>query len=467
MRGYIYSRAYIPLIAAAGMILFFVAVDHANVSFLSGYFLSLGISLMLLHIYLLFRHVVSPHCSAEAALKWKHAIVTIGAFFFGVCLAAVAGYREIRESSSLDVLADVTYIEAELERPSSIYSNFTLLSLVVHRATVDEISFSSQSRISCFYNERILLATATKIGAEVRIRFDDTEDEIRCTILDIVIDEEIRAIAYRIDRVRSFIARAIRDEFALFPRSSVPLLHALFLGERVDLHPTLIDRFRTAGVSHLLALSGMHLAILTVFSTRLLRLVLPLRAVRIVNIVLIILYVWIVGSKPSLNRAAVMLVLWNVMHLCNREISTINLLAYACIILLFIDGSVRNALSFQLSFAALAGIILGSEVVAERMQFLLPRIVSQPLAAATVAQASTLPLLLYHFGVLYPIGIIGSLALTPLVALFMWSALLLLPLQYLPLTILQLLMDRYMIIIYALINRGIDIFSQFPAYQWQ
>ena len=96
---------------------------------------------------------------------------------------------------------------------------------------------------------------------------------------------------------------------------------------------------------------------------------------------------------------------------------------------------------------------------------MLPNIISGPLAAAVSAQIVSMPLLVYHFGVLYPIGIIASLALTPCIALYMWGTLLLLPAYYLPIEILHRIIDQYMVIIYASIQHSVHFFSQFPAYR--
>ena len=381
-------------------------------------------------------------------------------------MAATAGYGESTEVFPAYDAARIEKIDAEMRKPSILYADFTIMPLTMRTIYMDGTALTVRAGIECFYNQQFALNTGAQITARVMFSaaLHEYNDVVACTITDIVSFENSKGAVRGLDIVRNDIIAAIRSAFARLPASTSSFVHALFLGERTNLSPIIIQRFRTAGVSHLLALSGMHLAILTVLSTMVLRCFFSMRMSIIGNIIFIIVYVWIVGSKPSLNRAAIMLIIWSVMMLRHRKTASLNMLAYAFILLTLYNSRIRADLSFQLSFAALAGIMMGSRVIKKNLQFMLPNIISGPLAAAISAQIVSMPLLIYHFGVLYPIGIIASLALTPFIALYMWSTLLLLPAYYLPIEVVHRVIDQYMVIVYASIQHGALFFSQFPGY---
>ena len=221
---------------------------------------------------------------------------------------------------------DVTRIEkidAELQKPSILYADFTIIPLTIQVMYMDNTALTAHARIECFYNQQFALNTGAHITARVVFSTDidntHSKNMIACTITDIISFENSAAVVGRLDVVRNGIIAAIRSAFARLPASTASFVHALFLGERTNLSPIIVQRFRTAGVSHLLALSGMHLAILTVLSTMVLRCFFSMRISIIGNIIFIVAYVWIIGSKPSLNRAAIMLIIWSVMNLRHRK----------------------------------------------------------------------------------------------------------------------------------------------------
>lgn len=451
------------------MIVLFVAADHVDASFLGGYLMSLLVLVILMTYYVLRGHTGMPTDRA-GSLRYFHTTTHIlrlaSAFWFGVCLASAVGYAEQKQAFVPRDPEGVEYIDAVLIEPSVVYPTITILPLRVDRVHRGETILSSQGVVDCLYLEPMDIDAETKLYARVRLTHQDiARGAPDCFLTEIVTLDRPNTVVGRVAALRSRMVGRVRATLRLFPRSTVPLLQALFLGERAALNPVVALRFRTAGLPHLLALSGMHLAIITVISTLLLRAVMGVRGARIGTIVLIVFYVWIVGNKPSLNRAAIMLIMWNVLLLCNREIKPINILSYAFVVLSCRYPGIRTDLSFQLSFSALAGIMIIGRPIRQRLQHALPAILSQPLALTLAAQLTTLPLLIYHFGVWYPVGIIGSIVVTPLITLFMWSALFFVPFYYLPIEAVHFVIDRYMAVVYAIIQQGVYWFSKFPAYQ--
>ena len=188
------------------------------------------------------------------------------------------------------------------------------------------------------------------------------------------------------------------------------ILSALTLGYREELDKQVQHSFSAAGAMHILAVSGLHTGIVWGVIVWILTLggfARPLyhqtgRRALLVGLTLIALwgYAFLTGLSPSVMRSALMVSLLEIAWLLDREARGINYLAAAAVIILLINPLALWSVSFQLSFAAMAAIIL----VAQRMQ---QRIVLRGkvwqyivglLIMSIAAQIGTLPLTLHYFG---------------------------------------------------------------------
>jgi len=135
------------------------------------------------------------------------------------------------------------------------------------------------------------------------------------------------------------------------------LIQATLLGGNETINPDLQKLFSSAGISHLIAISGMHISLLAVILLWVLILIgFDRRQAFYLILFLVWLYVAMIGFMPSAARAAVMssLFLWAIY--LGRLSKAANLLALAAVfLLLFNPLLLRDDLGFQLSFLALLG----------------------------------------------------------------------------------------------------------------
>ena len=239
--------------------------------------------------------------------------------------------------------------------------------------------------------------------------------------------------------VRRHLARSL--ESAL-PEPQSSLSRALLLGQRGQITGDLADRFRTTGTSHLLAISGLHVGVLLLLTMgvagevlgrqRLIYLLLPLSAIWV--------YVAISGLPPSALRASIMgSVLLAAMAL-GRPRSILPALALAGALMTAWNSQVLTQVSFQLSFAAMAGIAvalplqagLREKVVANRIfgsgwaSPPLKYILGWAAAALLVSLAATLatfPLVAFHFDRMPLFGIFVTLLALPALPFLLVSSL--------------------------------------------
>jgi ComEC/Rec2-related protein len=222
---------------------------------------------------------------------------------------------------------------------------------------------------------------------------------------------------------RAGLLDAARQRMGALGPATAATLEALVLGSREEIATDLYDGFRASGSLHLLALSGLHAGILFVLARAALRFLRPPGVRNLAAAVVLLGYLFLAGFRPSLFRAVIMILTAAIARLLDRDARPVNLLALAAIALVLVEPAAVLSFSFQLSFLAVAGILVLSPGLQRWLEGGLPRAVAAAVAYSVAAQAATAPLLLARFGVLHPVGIIAALPLIPLVTVFIWAGL--------------------------------------------
>ncbi len=193
---------------------------------------------------------------------------------------------------------------------------------------------------------------------------------------------------------------------ALSPRSAA-LYRGLVLGDDRFQPPGQVLRFRLAGLSHLLAVSGQNVAFVLVALAPLLRRLGPRSQLPAVVGVLVV-FALVTRLEPSVLRAvtAAGLSAWAVAT--GRARSGVGVLAAAVLALVLIDPFLVDAIGFQLSVAASAGILVLSPTLDRRLRG--PAWLVAPLATSVSAQLAVAPLLAHHFGPVSVVAVPANLA---------------------------------------------------------
>lgn len=192
---------------------------------------------------------------------------------------------------------------------------------------------------------------------------------------------------------------------------------ALTLGYKEDLDPGLRHRFQVSGAAHVLAVSGLHTGIIYLLLTGLLTIggrrkpmhedVLGRSIVSGIVMAVMWGYAWLTGMTPSVVRCVVMITLVETGRILYRHSPTLNTIAAAAVLILLVRPLDLWSVSFQLSFAATAAIV----IIARDAEYELHRLegrnklhwrVLSWLAGTVIislaAQLGTLPITMYTFG---------------------------------------------------------------------
>jgi competence protein ComEC len=155
------------------------------------------------------------------------------------------------------------------------------------------------------------------------------------------------------ERLSASLARALPE-----PQGS--LAQAILLGLRGNIPDSLYETFSRTGAAHLLAISGLHISIIIAMFLSLGILVFGRRRSTYIWLTLAItwLYALLAGMHPPIIRAAIMGSLFLIAEYLGRQRSAIIALAFAAAVMVGVQPHLLWTVSFQLSFLAMAGLIL-------------------------------------------------------------------------------------------------------------
>lgn len=226
-----------------------------------------------------------------------------------------------------------------------------------------------------------------------------------------------------IDRMRR---RALEALSRAVPERLAALSQGFVLGDDSDVDALTTGDFRNSGLAHLLAVSGQNIILLSLLAIPFLSLLGVGPRARLAWIgALILLYIPLAGGGPSIQRAGVMGIAGLVALAATRAPSRVFALAAAALITLGLNPRATGDIGWQLSFAAVVGIMLMARPFQVRLQGLFGsggwrRALSEAMAVTLAATIATAPLSAFHFERL-PVGtLVANLAALPAVAPAMW-----------------------------------------------
>jgi len=229
------------------------------------------------------------------------------------------------------------------------------------------------------------------------------------------------------DHARSYVKRAITVGM---PDEAAGLASGLVLGERHGLSRRTMEAFSACGVIHILSVSGFHVAIVLV------GIGVPLRRFfgfglwqALVLIACAWCYSQLAYNDPPMVRSCIMATVLLLAYTVERRSDPWNALALSALITLLVQPTALHDIGFQLSYAAMAGLMGFGSMAEERLKrfrFLQQHAwVRYPisLAVATVAaNITTAPLTAHYFWRMSLLALVGNLPITALVTVGVWAS---------------------------------------------
>ncbi|MBN1891517.1 MAG: DNA internalization-related competence protein ComEC/Rec2 [Clostridiales bacterium] len=191
------------------------------------------------------------------------------------------------------------------------------------------------------------------------------------------------------------------------------MLNAMILGDKTELSNEVRDRFRNSNLSHLIAVSGLHVSSYLVPVISCLRLTGKRRVRQILIFASLVFFGFLTGWTASVSRAVIMCIYSVLASAVNRRCDPFSGLFASSVLLFMIDPYIVADMAFQLSFGATFSILLTSDRLTNRMSRWIPRICAQPIATMISAYVGMLSVLVVigskQSFILMVVSIIGTI----------------------------------------------------------
>lgn len=185
------------------------------------------------------------------------------------------------------------------------------------------------------------------------------------------------------------------------------ILSALILGYQRQITSTWQEKLNASGISHVVAVSGQHITVLTFLVISFFGYFFEKRISLIFSIIFIFLFLVLIGFPSSAVRAGIMGFVAILGKLFGRMSDSNRLILLAGFSMLFINPLLlKHDIGFQLSFLAAIGIVNFSNFFNNRVFKSFPKIIKETLSSSFSAQVFTLPLMVYYFkeiSIIFPI----------------------------------------------------------------
>lgn len=191
-------------------------------------------------------------------------------------------------------------------------------------------------------------------------------------------------------------------------------------GDKTHIDRNLYENMRIIGATHLLVLSGGNIAMLGGFLTNILTFI-PLKIRQGIVICTILLFISLIPTQGSVIRATIMYIIPQVGMIIGKQSNKMYTLFLTCIVMLLWNVNYLNDISFQLSFAALFGIIAferKARVLTSKRNIInifTSQIYSQ-IHLGISAQVFVLPLVFYYFNSISVLATLSTIVLSVVVA---------------------------------------------------
>ena len=227
------------------------------------------------------------------------------------------------------------------------------------------------------------------------------------------------SISKVIHSIRSGIINIFNDRLSF---KSANFMNAIIIGSRESLEKGTIKEFSESGTIHLLAVSGLHvgfLLLILIFLKNIFGYRINIHLIVVTTV--LISYILLTGSSPSVIRAGIMSIIALLSFPMKRKLKILDVIATAGIFSLIIDPNQIFKLGFILSFTAVLSLVIiynfiikqtlinGLILKARKGSFIIKGII-----VSVSASIGTLPIVLYYFGKFNVFSIFANVILIPI-----------------------------------------------------
>ena len=207
------------------------------------------------------------------------------------------------------------------------------------------------------------------------------------------------------------------------PGEAYPFVLGVWLGERSLINREMFQNFVYAGTAHVLAVSGVHVGLISLALNFLLQVLrLPRRPRLVLLMAAVFVFALMTGARPATVRAASMICLYHSAELFKREPDPLSTLGLSGFLFLTWNPALAFDTGFLMSFGSVGSILLFYPGMSQWLAAL-PAFLRLPLATTLSVQVITVPIAAWHFNTVPMLGILANLVVVPLLSVTLWISL--------------------------------------------
>ena len=223
-------------------------------------------------------------------------------------------------------------------------------------------------------------------------------------------------------RLQNYLATSL-DNYP-FSNESRGIIKALVLGVRSDIDSETYQEYIDAGAVHILAISGLHIGIITILITKIVNLFLPKRR-KIIKIAIVfsilLTYAFIAGLSASVLRAVIMFGAYSIAELLGNKRARYDSLIFSIFVLLLFKPNFLFDVGFQLSYAAVLSILLFLPLYNRYFIYknLIFNTISDTIKVSIAAQIGIIPLSLFYFHQFAGLFLVTNIIILPFLGIIL------------------------------------------------
>lgn len=214
--------------------------------------------------------------------------------------------------------------------------------------------------------------------------------------------------------INSFLFTHIKNVFG--ENDVAGIIAGIFLGNKSLISPDVYDSMKFAGISHVMAVSGLHVMILMSALYLFLRgFIIRKKTMDMIIVAVLVLFSLITGMSSSVIRAVFMAALLFAGVSSLRDNDSVTTLSLAALVLCIVNPYVIYHTGFQMSFLATLSIVVVSKRLSDILKRFMPESLATSIAVSFSAQIGIFPVMIYTFGYITVYTLISNLVIIPLI----------------------------------------------------
>ncbi len=216
--------------------------------------------------------------------------------------------------------------------------------------------------------------------------------------------------------VISSLKRSILIKLKKYMPENYGFSYALLTGDTAYVDSNVLSGFNYSGISHVFAVSGLHVGFLYLLISRLLKfLKVKVKINRIITVIVLFLYVYFCGFTSSCMRAFVILTAISLLEIIGAKGDRLSAVGLSAIINLFINPFRLYGVGFILSYVTYLSLILLTKPIEGGLSKIFPNKVAKVLAPSTSAFVGATPIVLNYFGYTSAFAMLFNLIIVPII----------------------------------------------------